>query len=106
MTDPHHSCLISSNSLTDFSESAIPISYYSFTVGFRNFVKRRSMSSTRHRLVEGEERREIPDHQQGVLPQNWGGTESNCTVTCMVLKTKANDRRKTLALSCDEFRGL
>ncbi|GFX26886.1 uncharacterized protein TNCV_1840581 [Trichonephila clavipes] len=25
---------------------------------------------------------------QGVLPQNWGGTEENCTVICMVLKAK------------------
>ncbi|GFX01986.1 hypothetical protein TNCV_371751 [Trichonephila clavipes] len=28
---------------------------------------------------------------QGVLPQNWGGTELNHTVTCMVLKAKVND---------------
>ncbi|GFT55744.1 uncharacterized protein TNCV_4736501 [Trichonephila clavipes] len=38
-------------------------------------------------LVEGEERR-------GFLPLNWGGIEQNRTVTCMVLKAKANDRRK------------
>ncbi|GFW45519.1 uncharacterized protein TNCV_3244591 [Trichonephila clavipes] len=56
------------------------------------------------RLVGGEERWETPDHSQGVLPQNWGGTEKNRTVTCMVLKAKANDRRKTLALGRDEFR--
>ncbi|GFV57645.1 hypothetical protein TNCV_3132331 [Trichonephila clavipes] len=30
---------------------------------------------------------------QGVLPQNWGGTEQNRTVTCMVLKATANDRQ-------------
>ncbi|GFV56396.1 uncharacterized protein TNCV_855491 [Trichonephila clavipes] len=48
------------------------------------------------RLVEEEERWEAPDHPQGVLPQNWGGTEQNRTVTCMVLKAKANDRRKNL----------
>ncbi|GFS62225.1 uncharacterized protein TNCV_477441 [Trichonephila clavipes] len=45
------------------------------------------------RLVEGEERWEAPGHQ-GVLPLSWGGTEQNRTVTCMVLKAKANDRRK------------
>ncbi|GFW08262.1 uncharacterized protein TNCV_1655771 [Trichonephila clavipes] len=45
------------------------------------------------------------DHHQGVLPQNWGGNEPNRTVTCMVLKAKANDRRQNLALSRDEFRG-
>ncbi|GFV42916.1 uncharacterized protein TNCV_1587241 [Trichonephila clavipes] len=58
------------------------------------------------RLVERKERREASDHSQDVLPQNWGGTEQNRTVTCMVLKAKANDRRKNLALSHDEFRGL
>ncbi|GFV11777.1 uncharacterized protein TNCV_977661 [Trichonephila clavipes] len=53
--------------------------------------------------VEGEERWEAPDHPQGVLPQNWGGTDQSHTITCMVLKAKDNDRRKTLALSHDEF---
>ncbi|GFS60459.1 hypothetical protein TNCV_947071 [Trichonephila clavipes] len=42
---------------------------------------------------------------QGVLPQNWGETEQNRTVTYMVLKAKANDRRKSLALNRYEFRG-
>ncbi|GFW81773.1 uncharacterized protein TNCV_2884471 [Trichonephila clavipes] len=56
------------------------------------------------RLVEGEERWEAPDHFQGVLPLNWGETELNRSVTCMVLKAMANDRRH-LALSHDEFRG-
>ncbi|GFY30900.1 uncharacterized protein TNCV_3120601 [Trichonephila clavipes] len=61
--------------------------------------------STSHlvRLVEGEERWETPDHSQGVRPQNWGGTEQNHTVTCMVLKAKANDRRKIPILTCEEF---
>ncbi|GFV78336.1 endonuclease-reverse transcriptase [Trichonephila clavipes] len=46
---------------------------------------------------------EAPDHSQGVvLHHNSVGTEQNRTVTCMVLN--ANDRRKNLALSCDEFR--
>ncbi|GFV25153.1 uncharacterized protein TNCV_592191 [Trichonephila clavipes] len=53
--------------------------------------------------MEGEERWEAPDHSQGFLSLNWGGTEQKRTVTYMVLK--ANDRRKTLALSRDEFRG-
>ncbi|GFV21921.1 hypothetical protein TNCV_4526081 [Trichonephila clavipes] len=39
------------------------------------------------RLVEKEERWEAPDHPQGVLPQNWGETELNRPVTCMVLKS-------------------
>ncbi|GFY33336.1 hypothetical protein TNCV_1897881 [Trichonephila clavipes] len=52
-----------------------------------------------------EERWETPDYPLGVLPHNWNGTEQNHTVTIMVLKAKANDRRKILALSRDEFRG-
>ncbi|GFX47864.1 uncharacterized protein TNCV_4792441 [Trichonephila clavipes] len=56
-------------------------------------------------LVEREERWEAPDHTQGFLPLNWGGTKQKRTVTSMVLKAKANDRRKILALSRDEFRG-
>ncbi|GFW34087.1 uncharacterized protein TNCV_287711 [Trichonephila clavipes] len=44
--------------------------------------------------LEGEARWEAPDHPQGFLPLNWGGTEQKRTVTCMVLKAKANDRRK------------
>ncbi|GFV46192.1 uncharacterized protein TNCV_2390721 [Trichonephila clavipes] len=57
------------------------------------------------RLVEGEERREASGHPQGILPQNWDGTGQNHSVTYMVLKAKANDRRKNLALSHDEFCG-
>ncbi|GFS47919.1 uncharacterized protein TNCV_3598901 [Trichonephila clavipes] len=57
------------------------------------------------RLVEGEERWDAPDHPQGVLPQNWGRTKQNHTVTCMVLKAKANDSCKNLAPSRDKFRG-
>ncbi|GFU35959.1 hypothetical protein TNCV_3089331 [Trichonephila clavipes] len=30
----------------------------------------------------------VPDHPQGVHPQNWSGTEQNRTVTSMVLKAK------------------
>ncbi|GFV64615.1 uncharacterized protein TNCV_3181111 [Trichonephila clavipes] len=45
-------------------------------------------------LVEGEERWEAPGHPQDFLPLNWGGTEQNRTVTCMVLKAKDNDRCK------------
>ncbi|GFU40155.1 uncharacterized protein TNCV_5092921 [Trichonephila clavipes] len=50
------------------------------------------------RLVEGT------DHPQSVLPLNWGGIEPNRTVTCMVLKATANDRRH-LAYCHDKFRG-
>ncbi|GFY20111.1 uncharacterized protein TNCV_2148041 [Trichonephila clavipes] len=48
------------------------------------------------RLMEGEERWETPDHLQGVLPQNWGGTEPKRT--CMVLKATNNDRHTSSSL--------
>ncbi|GFV88390.1 uncharacterized protein TNCV_1242031 [Trichonephila clavipes] len=54
---------------------------------------------------EAEEKKEAPDYARGVLPLNWDGTEPNRTVTCMVLKAKANDKHKNLALCMDEFRG-
>ncbi|GFT93608.1 uncharacterized protein TNCV_677441 [Trichonephila clavipes] len=65
---------------------------------------RYSAASPLVRLVEGEERWEASDHPQGVLLLNWGGTEPNRTVTCMVLKATANDKRH-FALTYDEFRG-
>ncbi|GFU60183.1 uncharacterized protein TNCV_4248881 [Trichonephila clavipes] len=37
-------------------------------------------------LVEGKERWETPDHPQCILPQNWGETELNRSVTFMVHK--------------------
>ncbi|GFT97953.1 uncharacterized protein TNCV_2168411 [Trichonephila clavipes] len=45
------------------------------------------------RSVEKEERWEAPDHPQGVLPPNCGETELNRSVTCMVTKVTASDRR-------------
>ncbi|GFX97521.1 uncharacterized protein TNCV_2840811 [Trichonephila clavipes] len=58
-------------------------------------LNRRRTTSPRVRLVEGEKRWEASDHPQGVLLQNWGGTEPNRTVTCMVLKATANNRHIT-----------
>ncbi|GFX83654.1 uncharacterized protein TNCV_326031 [Trichonephila clavipes] len=55
-------------------------------------ISRRALSPL-VRLVDGEERWEASDHPEGLLPQNLGGTEPNHTVTCMVLKATANDRR-------------
>ncbi|GFV43161.1 uncharacterized protein TNCV_1574071 [Trichonephila clavipes] len=57
------------------------------------------------RLVEAEERWEAIDYPQGILSQNWGGTEKNRTFIYLVLTAKANDMRKNLVLSRDEFRG-
>ncbi|GFX35700.1 uncharacterized protein TNCV_744931 [Trichonephila clavipes] len=45
-------------------------------------------------LMEREERWEASGHPKGFLPLNWGGTKENLTVTCMVLKAKANNRHK------------
>ncbi|GFU20407.1 cullin-4A [Trichonephila clavipes] len=56
------------------------------------------------RLREGEGRWEAPDHSQGVLSQNWAGTDLNRSVTCMVLKATANDVRH-LDLCHDKFCG-
>ncbi|GFY32478.1 uncharacterized protein TNCV_3559861 [Trichonephila clavipes] len=64
---------------------------------------RRAVSSL-VRLVEVEGRWEAPDHPQGDLPQNWGETELNNSVTCLGLKATANDRRHT-AFCSDEFCG-
>ncbi|GFT34451.1 hypothetical protein TNCV_4124441 [Trichonephila clavipes] len=47
-------------------------------------------------LVVGEERWEAPGHPQGFFHLNWGGTEKNCIVTCVVPKAKANHKRKKL----------
>ncbi|GFT16753.1 uncharacterized protein TNCV_1333671 [Trichonephila clavipes] len=57
------------------------------------------------RLVEREERWEAPDHPQDALSQNWGETELNSSVICVVFKAAANDSRRHLALCRDEFRG-
>ncbi|GFS62103.1 hypothetical protein TNCV_476601 [Trichonephila clavipes] len=57
------------------------------------------------REFDGRGREGEAKDPQGGLPQNWGGTEQNRTVKCMVLKAKANDRHKNLALRWDVFRG-
>ncbi|GFV57104.1 uncharacterized protein TNCV_3530531 [Trichonephila clavipes] len=50
------------------------------------------------RLVAGDERWEALTLPQGVLSQNRGETELNRTVTCMMLKAKAKDRRPSSPL--------
>ncbi|GFU87160.1 uncharacterized protein TNCV_2715081 [Trichonephila clavipes] len=91
----------------------IVVAFIVFEEGFHQLIKRtkqgtvnsRKAASFFVRLVDGEERWEVPDAPQDVLSQNWRATEQNRTVICMVLKAKANDRRKILTLSRDEFRG-
>ncbi|GFV57053.1 uncharacterized protein TNCV_2931761 [Trichonephila clavipes] len=58
-------------------------------------LNNRRASSPLVRLMEKEEWWEASDHPQGVLPQNWGRTKQNRTVTCMDLKAVANDKRTT-----------
>ncbi|GFX34897.1 uncharacterized protein TNCV_2328371 [Trichonephila clavipes] len=63
----------------------------------------RCATSPLERFVEGKESLEAPDHHRDFLFQNWGETEPNYTVTCMMLKAKANDRCRNLDFSRDEF---
>ncbi|GFV59739.1 hypothetical protein TNCV_1908101 [Trichonephila clavipes] len=54
-------------------------------------------------VVDGREREVgASDQPQGVLSQNWGGTEPNRTVICMGLKPTTNDKHKSLA-PCPDF---
>ncbi|GFW06844.1 uncharacterized protein TNCV_3289431 [Trichonephila clavipes] len=62
----------------------------------------RRVANSLGRLADREERWEVSEHPQGVLPQNWSETKLNRSAICMVLK--ANDRRH-IALCHDEFRG-
>ncbi|GFV04741.1 hypothetical protein TNCV_2219811 [Trichonephila clavipes] len=56
-------------------------------------------ASTLVRLVAGDERWETPDPTTECPPSELGRTELNRTVTCMVLKATANDRRTSSPLS-------
>ncbi|GFT61803.1 cullin-4A [Trichonephila clavipes] len=59
-----------------------------------------SRQAVSHLVRLEKERWEAPDpHPQSILPLNWGRTELNCTVTCMVLKDTTNDRRTSSSLS-------
>ncbi|GFS58028.1 putative transposase [Trichonephila clavipes] len=60
--------------------------------------KIRRATSLLVRLVEKEERWEVPDQSQ-----NWGGIEPNRIVTCMVLKAEENGRRKSSPLPTMNF---
>ncbi|GFW50781.1 uncharacterized protein TNCV_3590631 [Trichonephila clavipes] len=46
------------------------------------------------RLLEETDSWETPEGPQDVLAQNWGGTEQNLIVTCMVHKAENNERLK------------
>ncbi|GFY17608.1 hypothetical protein TNCV_3519631 [Trichonephila clavipes] len=71
-----------------------------------SLVESHQAASPLVRLVKAKERQWSPSHLQGVLHQNWGGNELNRTVTCIVLKASANNRRVHLASYHDEFRSL
>ncbi|GFX11303.1 uncharacterized protein TNCV_2803671 [Trichonephila clavipes] len=70
---------------------------------FATWLNSRLAASPLGGLVEGKERWETPDQPQGFVPLNWGGTEQNLTVTCMVLRLMTEV--KILALCHDEFCG-
>ncbi|GFV16204.1 piggyBac transposable element-derived protein 4 [Trichonephila clavipes] len=56
--------------------------------------RRGTLSLKSSREIDGsKDRWEAPDSLQGVLSQNWGRIEPNPTITCMVLKHLAKDRR-------------
>ncbi|GFW82564.1 hypothetical protein TNCV_1794571 [Trichonephila clavipes] len=60
------------------------------------FAASKKPSSCKSSRVVGAKGREVggPCTPQGFLPLNWGRTEKNRTFTYMVLKAKANDKRK------------
>ncbi|GFU89064.1 uncharacterized protein TNCV_2895121 [Trichonephila clavipes] len=67
----------------------------------------RRAANHRVRLVEREERLGPLTIPWGPTPlsKNWDGIEQNRSVNYMVLKAKANDRRKNLTLRNYKFRG-
>ncbi|GFX19773.1 hypothetical protein TNCV_2076801 [Trichonephila clavipes] len=118
--DSDHDCRCSSNGVTDFSPASTKPSekwrrlqfngtgpeVLSWSAKVSDIVASNSHRAVSPllRLAEGEERWEASDYSQGVLPQNRGGTQQIHTVTCMVLKSKADDRRKNLTHCPDAFR--
>ncbi|GFT91857.1 hypothetical protein TNCV_4489661 [Trichonephila clavipes] len=73
-----------------------------------NFEIKVSMGLTNHfrNMTLTIRRWEALSLPQIVRPQNCGGTELNCTVTCMVLKATANDRPTSSPLAMMNFVGL
>ncbi|GFW07278.1 hypothetical protein TNCV_3694701 [Trichonephila clavipes] len=61
-------------------------------IGHGSTLNSRPAASSFLKLVKGDERWKAPGHLQGVLPQNWEGTEPNRSVTCTVLRATVNDR--------------
>ncbi|GFX83583.1 uncharacterized protein TNCV_325321 [Trichonephila clavipes] len=64
----------------------------------------RRAASVLVRLEEGEEIFRTSYYLQVYVLRNWGKIHPNSTVTCMVLKSTANDKLN-LVLCHDEFRG-
>ncbi|GFT06100.1 hypothetical protein TNCV_1595211 [Trichonephila clavipes] len=58
-----------------------------------NTLNSRRATSRLVRLVDVEEMRKDPVYHQGVLLQNWCGTETKRSVPCMVFKVLNKDRR-------------
>ncbi|GFV78390.1 hypothetical protein TNCV_95471 [Trichonephila clavipes] len=82
-----------------YEEKAVPLRY-------GGTLNNRRAASFLVKLMEKKEGWEVPDHPQDILPQNWSGTEPNCTVTCVAFKATANDSRTTSPLATMNFVGL
>ncbi|GFU65132.1 hypothetical protein TNCV_4056021 [Trichonephila clavipes] len=62
-----------------------------WTLGHGGILNSHRAASSLVRMVEVEERWELPVHLQGIHPQNWDGADQNFTLTCMMIKATAND---------------
>ncbi|GFW25672.1 uncharacterized protein TNCV_1309331 [Trichonephila clavipes] len=81
----HHGLGLNLGEVMDVRKCIVPLRH----VGALNS---RRAASPLDRFVKEEETWEAPGRPQGVSPLNWGVTEPKRNVTCMVLKTTANNR--------------
>ncbi|GFW68919.1 hypothetical protein TNCV_2918181 [Trichonephila clavipes] len=89
-----------SRSQSEIQEHCSVIRRASHTKHYGKAAKNPSSRESSREEGGREERWEVSDYLQRVLPQNWGGTEPKRTVTCMTYKAKV-----TSGLCRDEFRG-
>ncbi|GFS96849.1 hypothetical protein TNCV_4177591 [Trichonephila clavipes] len=57
------------------------------------YFKLPSSRKSSHEVGGSEERWEVPEHPQGVHPQNWVETELYRSVICMMIKAPHNEMR-------------
>ncbi|GFV38973.1 hypothetical protein TNCV_965391 [Trichonephila clavipes] len=80
------------NALFSSDPYTCPLAPSAFAAGSYSKYSRRAASPL-VRLVEGKSCWRPLTPTPKVFALNWGGTELNRTVTCMVLKATVNDRR-------------